>query len=63
MILNPSFNPHKGMKDDRKYKDMGDHKMTLATQGIDNYILYNVQRQVLYGRKNKMSTRAKEGNF
>lgn len=51
------------MKDDRKHEDLGDHKMTLATQGNDNYILYDVQRQVLYGRKNKMSTRAKEGNF
>lgn len=49
------------MKDSRKHEDMGDHEMTLTTQGNDNYILYDVQRQVLYGRKNKMSTRAKEG--
>lgn len=61
MILSPGFNPHKGMKDGRKHEDMGDHEMALTTQGNDNYILYDVQRQVLYGRNNEMSTRAKEG--
>lgn len=32
---------------------MGDHEMTLTTRGNDNFILHDVQRQALYGRKIK----------